>query len=267
MKVVILAIGSRSVRAAVEDEDVTESVQTGRPLRSIRVGFDVQDETLNDAIVEGLNSGDRITVDDGSTTALFEKTNNTWSHTSGASMYHHSVDLREVEDIKPTSVELLGLDLAPYEYEERIDRGGLWIEMKVRITKTDDEVLEQYIWTGDYFPVIRHGIEERSREMRFGKCVWSEDGEDIKQHLVLVEKVVDEAAEGHPLVGAFEPEGRRTRGMTAETRELLEALFGLLAEKNVLSNADIEDIRKRAETGFPTRFRQLFRADDIDEEP
>lgn len=55
--------------------------------------------------------------------------------------------------------------------------------------------------------------------------------------------------------------------MTAETRELLEALLSLLAEKNVLSNAEVEDIRKRAETGFPRRIRQLYRVDDVDEEP
>jgi hypothetical protein len=263
---VMLTIGDQSVRTVVEDEDVTSSLQTGRPLRTLRVGFDVQGEALNDAIVEGLNSGDRITVDDGKTAASFEKTNNMWSHTSGVNIYHHSIDLREVEDIKPTSVELLGLDLVPYEYEERVDGDGIVIEMKVRVTLTENELLEQHIGAGAFFPVIRHGTEERPRQMRFGKCIWSDDGEHIKQYLVLVEKVVDEADEGHPLVDAFEPEGRRTRGMTVETRELLEALLGLLAEKDVLSNADIEDIRKRAETGFPRRFRQLFRADDIDGE-
>lgn len=190
---VILTIGDQSVRTVVEDEDVTTSLQTGRPLRTLRVGFDVQGNAPNDAIVEGLNSGDRITVDDGNTTASFEKTNNMWSHTSGANIYHHSIDLHEVEDIEPTSVELLGLDLVPYEYEERVDYGGIVIEMKVRTTQTENELLEHHSGMGDFFPVIRHGIEERPREMRFGKCVWSEDGEHIKQYLVLVEKVFDEA--------------------------------------------------------------------------
>jgi hypothetical protein len=261
---VMLAIGDQSVRAEVEDEDATNSLHTGRPLRTLRVSFDVQGDALNDAIVEGLNSEDRITVDDGTAAASFEKTNNTWSYTSGVSIYHHNVELREVEDVKPTSVGLLGVDLVPYEYEERVDRGGILIEMKVRVTQPENELLEQQIATDDFFPVVRHGIEDRPREMRFGKCIWSEDGEHIKQSLVLVEKVVDETPS--PFQGWFEPESHRTQEMTAGTRELLNALLGLLAEKNVLSNADIEDIRKRAETGFPRRIRQLYRADDIDEE-
>lgn len=260
---VMLTIGDQSVRTVVEDEDVASSLQTGRPLRTLRVGFDVQGEALNDAIVEGLNSGDRITVDDGKTAAPFEKTNNMWSHRSGVNVHHHSIDLREVEDIEPTSVELLGLDLVPYEYEERVDHDGIEIEMKVRVTQTENELLEEHIAKSGFFPVIRHGIEERPREMRFGQCIWSEDGEHIKHRLVLVEKPVHEA---DPYPDLTWPQGFRTQEMTAGTREMVEALLALFVEKNVLSNDEIEDIRNRAEAGIQKRFRRLFRVDDIDKD-
>jgi hypothetical protein len=262
--VVTLAIGGQSVRAQIEDESSTTSVQTGRPVRTLRVNFDVQGEAPNDAIVEDLKGGNRITVDDGTTTARFELMNNSWSYSSSYTIYHHAVELRDIEHVRPASVELLGVDFIPYQYEERVDRGGISIDMKVRVTKTENELLERQIWDRDYFSVIRHGIEDRPREMRFGKCVWSEDGEHIKQHLFLVEKVRDETPS--EVRGWFEPESRRTRRMTAETREMLEALLALLAERNVLSNQDIEEIRERANAGLPRRVRQLFRADDIDGE-
>jgi hypothetical protein len=260
---VMLAIGGQSVRAEIEDEGSASSLHTGRTLRILRVRFQVQDEALNDAIVERLKNGNRITLDDGGTTTPVERTSNSWSYSNGVSSYSHNVDLREVEDIKPASVELRGLNLVPYEYEERLDHDGIVIEMKVRLTQPENELLEEHIWNQGYFPVTRHGLEERPREMRFGKCVWSEDGQIIKQRLVLIEKVIDEIDAYQDMFG---PEDRRTWGMTAETREMLEALLALLTERNVLLDGDIEDIRTRVETGLPRRVRQLFRAHDIDQE-
>jgi hypothetical protein len=260
---VLLKIGEHALHAGIENEETFASLQTGRTLRHVQVGFDVQGSTRNDSIVEGINREKRITLDDG-TTGTFERSQNSWSFEDGDDLYHHGIELREVEDVKPTSVELLGLDLVPYKYEERVDDGGIVIEMKVRVPRSENDLLEERILAGSFFPVIRHGVEEQPREMRFGKCIWSEDGDHIKQILFLVEKVVHETDPGQDL---FWPEGPRTRGMTAETREMMEALLVLLAERNVLSDDDIAGIRKRAEAGMPKRARRLYRVDDIDEEP
>jgi hypothetical protein len=146
--------------------------------------------------------------------------------------YHHQVELAEEEHLQPNAVMVDGVELVPYAYEERAEHGAIVIDLKARMADPARTELQALITRHSedypsYFPVLRRGLQETPRTMRFGKCTWSAHDGEFKNNIILVEDAYDRS-EPEPLVGWNYPEALRTREMAARTSALVTELLRVL---------------------------------------
>jgi hypothetical protein len=154
---------------------------------------------------------------------------------------------------------LSDVELHPYHYEEK-PGVGLRIDAKVELSSELNERLLNLLKTGGYFTVIRRGIQEAPREMRFGAVYWSAHGETTKYDIVLVERTPSDEAPSTP----WDLEGRNARAYLAFEVALRKELFKLLEERGVLSADDISGLRERAFGEQWTIENEFSRVPDID---
>lgn len=169
-----------------------------------------------------------------------------------------------MESLKPESLWLDGVELTPYQYDESPEGDGITVVCKVEVDHATGErlvaKLREYQWRGSYFPVIRRGLEDAPRQMRFGQCSWSEHGSTSKYEFFLVDQVADKTMRGLPLVAEM---GNVTRkvGQNAST---LKALTEALVQKGILTPNEIEGIRERVRGEEFDEVFALYRLRDID---
>jgi hypothetical protein len=162
-----------------------------------------------------------------------------------------------------------GVELVPYAYEETIEHdGAIVIDMKARVVDPAHTELQAMITRRDadypsYFPVVRKGLQEAPRTMRFGACTWSAHDGEFKHNLVLVEDAYDRG-EFKPLLPLDYPEGRRGREMAAKTSALVTELLRMLEAKGVLDADELRQLTAAAEQQVEGLAREFLRMDDID---
>ena len=88
---------------------------------------------------------------------------------------------------------LPGLELEPYEYQEVLEDGALYIRARARLSADDVAHLRQLVQGATYFPVTRQGVSDEARDMRFGALPWSKEMDNIKQEITLIDRQHDEA--------------------------------------------------------------------------
>jgi hypothetical protein len=266
---VTLELAGIRVPAAVEQTDSLASPHTGRQLRRLQVGFVIDDEATNDRIVEALQPGREVVLVD----AAGQRTpctpgKNSWSYTDGITRYHHQVELTEQEHLQPTAVVLDQLKITPYAYEERIDHdGALVIDLKTRATGAVHATLQAELTRRradypSYFPVVRKGLQDTPRMMRFGRCTWSAHDGGFKHNLVLVEQLHDQQ-EPEPFLLDY-PEGPRGRGMAVKALAVVTELLEVLEAKGVLDADEVRQLTVAADERMQALGLELFRMNDID---
>lgn len=168
-----------------------------------------------------------------------------------------------MEKPKVDSLSLGKLKFQPYSYDERFEGDALIIKAKVLLSESQYTELKELMRRETYFEVVRHGISDEPREMRFGLTLWSKHKENIKHELLLVDKSYDKARERRR--GLFGPESYRMQNMIAEYAEILEELLTALINKGILRAKEIDDIRADALRRAWDRKREFYRVKDIDE--
>jgi hypothetical protein len=266
---VTLELAGIQVPAAIEHADSLASPHTGRELRWLQVEFVIDDEATNDRIVEALQPDQEVVlVDEAGQRTPFTPGKTSWSYTDGVIRYHHQVELTEQEHLQPTAVAFDQLEITPYAYEERIDHDGrLVIDLKTRTTGAVHATLQAVLKRRradypSYFPVVRKGVEDTLRTMRFGKCTWSAHDGEFKHNLVLVEQP-DDQHEPEPFLLNY-PEGPRGRGMAAKALALVTELLEVLEAKGVLDADEVRQLTAAADEQMQALELELFRMDDID---
>jgi hypothetical protein len=267
---VTLELAGIQVAATVEEAESFTSPHTGRELRRFQVTFVVDDEATNARVVEALQAQQAVTLHDGAgQRASFTPSKNSWSFTDGVSRYHHQVELTEQEHLQPNAVVVDGVELVPYAYEETIEHdGAIVIDLKARAVDPAHTELQAIITRRQadypsYFPVVRKGLQETSRTMRFGKCTWSAHDGEFKHNLFLVEDAYDRD-EPEPLLPLDYPEGRRGREMAAKALTLVTELLRVLEAKGALDADEVRQLTAAAERQVEGLSRELSRMDDID---
>jgi hypothetical protein len=223
---VTLELGGIQVPATIEQAETFQSPHTGRDLRRLRVRFVIEDEATHDRVVDALQAHQAVTLPIGAgQRTAFEPGKHSWSYGNGITSltsYDHQVELTEREQLQPSAVAFDQIEITPYAYEERLDDDtGIVIDLKTRVDSATHAMLQAMILQDaesypSYFPVVRRGLQETPRMMRFGKCTWSAHEGEFKHHLVLVEQVLDERGP-HPFALLLNyPEELRTRQMAAK---------------------------------------------------
>jgi hypothetical protein len=133
------------------------------------------------------------------------------------------LELEETEEVLATRLVLDSrVSMTPDRYLERLDEGALVIEALVSVSGDNDAALEALIIKGAadrearYFPVIREGVQDEARPMRFGRCLWSKGEGDVTRHLlVLVDQSIDERDDSDSIGRRVLTEPQLTRALEA----------------------------------------------------
>jgi hypothetical protein len=265
-----LRFGDHELGLPLEDASSTPSVSTGRQLVTGSVSFSAPKGTLS-PLVEGLlkDAASGSVPLAGAIEGTPRKFKvGPWSSTThdGAANVEYRVELHEVEEVTtPTLLIVNGIDTQPHHYEERIQENGISISCRVKVSPEVAEQLWQMWISGEppnYFPVVRQGISDEPRQMRFGRCTWSEHEDGVKYELVLVDRTVDES--GEPFRGFNEPELSNVMSMAASTTALVAALLDELGATALLTDEQIARVREKAQEGYSRRAREFFRVNDVD---
>ncbi len=185
---------------------------------------------------------------------------NSYAESGGVRSY--MLILQEDEELSLRALVVDNVELHPYEYREEIsDEGELTIWAKLVGSKTQVFRLRALLNTQDPFPVVRHGIQNEPRSMRFGVAEWSEHEGRIKVRLVLVDRDAHRA--DHPEVLRIARENQQAA--VAFYMNFVERLADVLETRGLLSAAEIEAAREAAREA-PWQARQEFwRVPDVDQ--
>lgn len=262
-----LVIGDQTIPVRFDFRETIRSPHTRRELRTGTIRFRILDAELQPAVDEAVTAARSepaliVQTDDGTTIAV-KVVSSSSSSTNWRPPWDYTLEVSEVESLKPESLWLDGVELTPYLYEESPDGDGITALCKVEVDRTAGErivvKLREYSG-GSYFPVIRRGLEETPRKMRFGQCSWSEHGTTLKYELVLVEEAAEYANKGLPLVAEMSNVMRQV----ARNSSTLDSLTSALVESGALTPGQAESIREKALREEWDRVWALFRLRDID---
>jgi hypothetical protein len=266
---VTLELAGIQVAATIEEVGSFPSPHTGRELRRLQVSFTIDDEATNNRIVEALEAHQEVALPNGTGQRIsFTPGESSWSYTDDITRYHHQVELTEREDLQPTAVVLDEFEIIPYAYEESIEGdGALVIDLKTRMVSTAHTALQAMITRRSadhpsYFPVVRKGLQDTPRIMRFGRrCTWSAHDGEFKHNLVLVEQAYDQGGP-EPFLPEDYPAGRRGREMAAKTSALVTELLRVLEAKGVLDTDEVRQLTAAAKQQPQELALEFSRMDD-----
>ena len=170
----------------------------------------------------------------------------------------------EGKNMQVETLRFGGLSLNPYTYEEDPE-DGLMIRAKVRIRSAEQDELLRLKKEGEFVSVERIGISDEPVQMRLGRCLWSQDGEMIKQEINLVDEAWDDNHDRSSWLARLdEPFRSRSRELAVEKAEQFERLVDALVKSEVLTPDQAHDVLNVPEESLWRRDRLFLRVDDLD---
>lgn len=263
-----IVLNERELPITLNSSDVTASRHTGRDLRHLEVELVVNGDEPERQVQLALENASSVPVtlftDAGEADGIWIVEETSSSYRDGVPVFHHVLHLREQEELKARAIQVAGLTLEPYAYEEHFDGDALVVTAKVTIDRGQQDALCRQDDEDSYFPVVRVGLSEEPRMMRMGRCLWSREQQVIKQQIVLVDQAHDDDPSNFRH-GFDDPELSHLQEMAVQDGKLLCAICDLLSDADVLSSEavrrlapDLERIRQRDS-------REFLRVGDLDE--
>lgn len=183
---------------------------------------------------------------------------NSYAESEGVHLY--TLILSEDEELSLSTLVLEGIELHPYEYREEFVGDELTIWAKLVGSRAGVLRLRALLRTHDSFSVVRRGINDTPRQMRFGVAEWSEHEGRIKYRVVLVDAGADLAE--HPEVVRIEE--ANSRAALSYYMALVDRLTDLLEKREVLPAEEIELARESARSELWHSRRDFWRVPDVD---
>lgn len=246
------------------------SPHTGRDLKTARVATRVAPhdaEAVSALLSRGRGPGGEIVDMDGRRWGVGSYQE---SYSDQTSPHAFSAEIREVERLQPERVEVGDLTLQPSRYLERIDGAGIVIEMRAPVGQTEEAALREHFRTGGtrhrYMSVVRVGVEDRPRSMRFGKTLWHRRNGQTEVSLVLVEEVVDEQDPSPftAFLGLAEPELTHALDWAATVQAKFDALVVELKAAGVLGAEAEGRLQAAGEDAYERRRWDSLQVADLD---
>jgi len=234
--------GDHTVHAFANRQGSYISRHTGRKLKSLEIIFDALTDDQKEWATEIAND-DAVVETLGAESAQWRIGKHDYAYTLGSPGARFTWELLEAEFVQANGLVIDGWELKPYKYEENfISDDALQIIARVEVTAEEKNRIRDM---PEYFSVVRKGIQDEPREMRFGPCLWSPHGDRFRIGLRLIDKKYDEKNCSH---GFNEPRETNLTGRTIRTSMELRRLLDLLVAKSVLSQTDVDQIRNLGET-------------------
>jgi hypothetical protein len=258
-------IAGHPFQATFAQTGTKRSVHSNRDVVVGRVEFVIVDPEAQQEVADWLQSRRRLDLA-GDGNSQYAVVSNTYSSVGFRGPWTHSVKVEEAEDLNPSELVIDGLAVKPELYEEHAEEGGITLATTFSVDapgrKKVEERLERHLGRPSYFELLRVGIEDSPRNVRFGRSLWSEHGSTTKYHLFFVEKGVDDARPTHL---DFYPELPTVRRQVADTRGLVDELLAALVETGALSQERREDLERRVVEARFKRTWALFNVEDVDQ--
>jgi hypothetical protein len=254
----------------LEEESTFMSRHTGKELKRVRLGLIAHTPRAHGKLLVSIKHAEREGIDStdgsGKVTGSWKIADSSFFLLGNESSpeYYHVIEIEEAEEIKVDELMLNDLVLSPYFYEEEFDCDDLSVKARVRVTPEQDLQLRELIKASDYISVVRGGLCDQPREMRFSRTIlWSKHRDDIKYELILVDRSYDER--DRPLSRLFQPQMSRMQETVAIQAEMIEGMIAILQGKGLIKAEEIEQMRSKAADRASDRAREFFRVEDIDE--
>jgi hypothetical protein len=181
------------------------------------------------------------------------------SYQDERTIYNFSIESEEIEELKIQKLILSGKEFFPYDYSETFDDCGLMISAKIKTKINLNKFIVEKNKNEYYFPVLREGISNETKTMRFGQIFWSQNKDDYKFDLVLVEKEWDDKK----LDYSHSRNINKERSL-AFLINYIDELTDFLVLKNLISSEEIKSVRKKAEDKVFLKMREFCKVEDID---
>lgn len=257
-----LVLGDHRLFSEVQRAYCVPSRHSGRPLVELHAVATTQSDTLHRTLARRLPEATEQRV---RSAEPWEGGVQSWcvswnSYAEVDGEHRYTLILREAEELSLEELLVDGVALYPYEYRESFNGEGLTIRAKLEGSRKEVLRLRALLKTRDSFPVIRRGIQDEPRRMRFGVAEWSLHEGQIRYRMVLVDEGADLSA--HPELVRIEAEN--TRAAAAFYMNFIENLANLLEARGILPSDQIEAARTAAlEKAGQTR-REFWRVPDVD---
>jgi hypothetical protein len=243
------------------------SKHTGIVLSSCSLTITVNESNKSkfEGFLEGVKTDGVLEVDEsGNVLKVYNYLKSSYSYSSNNNghdtAYTYTLDIEEREELNIEVLSIAGFDIKPYSYNEIFDGAALIITAKVKLSLEEKAGLKDSIKDKKYFTVIRKGINEESKQMRFGSVTWSDHLEFIKESITLVEEIYDK--ENKRPFSLFQPEMRNIQNILAFTSKYNELISDLLVSKGILLPEEINDLKEQAKKSMS--LRDFYKVTDID---
>lgn len=262
----ILRLGDKDIKVNPQILQSEISKSTGKEIEKFSFNTTLKGEKSQTSFLELLNKfnkGGVYSVDEkGKILKEYKISNNSFSYTGNIpaedTLFHFAVELTEVEILTIESLIISGIEIAPYEYLERFDEDALIIEAKFKLPSVQINELLDKTKNDIYFPVVRKGINEETKTMRFGQIFWSENDRTTKYHLVLVDKSYEEFKD------PFHSEMINIKNSLAYTSNYIDELAELLIAKKLLSAEETKSLTNKAKDRQFEKTMEFRKVEDID---
>lgn len=259
-----LRTGDFRISIRIAEETTETSPHTGKELRRIRAECAIshqQKEQLRAALKKDVN----VTLCDheGRELGTYSAKLGSFVHRQAASLGQGTIELSEVEILHPSSLVIGDLEVEPVEFEETADDGSLCIAARFDPDLDGAHYLFELPHESTYFPVVRHGLSDDVKSMRFGKCIWSQAGEAVKHRVTLVEETYDQGVSKPGLLSDY-PEANNVQDMLADQIEILAQLIERLQAKGILLEEEVEAVRTVARKAHLRRLADFYKVRDVD---
>lgn len=260
----LLRIGESTVKVEPENFQYEVSKHTGEKLEKFSFELNI-DGYLSELLDSLKNEVYQINGDNNKILKKYKVTNKSYSYTgnnqSNNTIYNFDIELTEVEDLNIESLIIAGVETYPYVYSEKYDGDSLIINAKIKTPYEQLKKIKEKTDGKDYFEVIRKGINEETKMMRFGKVIWSKHENFAKQDLVLVEKNYDD---NNRKEGFNYPEIGNMMETLAYTNIFIKEISNLLVSKGVLSNEEIKELESKINDRASEKIGEFYLVKDID---
>ena len=213
-----------NLKTDVISQEVKKSEHTGNSLEILDISFKTS---------EKFNNPDFLYSED----KKWKIASSSSSYTQGDSITRYNWTIEEVEELKIEKIVINDIMVEPYLYGESIEKSSgnaLEIQSAAEISKDTWQKIYDTD-PGEYFPVIRQGISEEEKQMRFGQILWSEYGDNIKCCFILIEKIYDDF---NKPISFLDPQVPNIKTNLLETIKIVENLLNLLSDKAVITNEE-----------------------------
>jgi hypothetical protein len=261
-----IKLGDYIISPIIEEDEMFFSKHTSAPLRRLRITFCVNGKDANDDLQSLLaDKAEAVTLDDNDQPGESWKIRQlSYNYQTGRSDYDYSCELERTENLQIEKLILSDFEVEPYFYKEDFSDDVLIIRARVKLSPEEFKRLKDLLYGEIYFPVVRKGINEKPREMRFGKNIWSESDEEIKFEIYLIDRSHDIGNKG---LGLFEPEMTNIQVTLTKTTESFLKLLTLLESKGLITSGERESMKDVDKEQYLSRLTRFYEVNDLDELP